>query len=118
MEHAVLLGLAMTAYIFGYYAFNLRDSSVEGNQRLAVLLAIISLAFTNLLFYATYLVAQNTTPYLTGGLLETGLLIMTWTTNAILVYMLAAGIWTMIKTLMESFTRGMKSRPGGGDRDE
>lgn len=117
---AVMMGLTATAGLFAYYAFKLRDSQVTSNQQVAVFLAIVSLAFTNMLFYTTYLVVQNTPElaYLNNGFLNPGLLIMTWTTNGLLAYMLAAGIWTMIKYLMESFTRGMKSRGGGGDRDE
>lgn len=117
MEQAVLLGLAATAGLFGYYAFQLRDSPIEGNQRLAVLLAIVSLAFTNLLFNSTYLVAQNTVPYLVGGVLEVGLMIMTWTTNLILAYMITASIYQLIKYFIKTFTDGIKGRSGGGDRE-
>jgi hypothetical protein len=119
MEHAVLLGLAMTAFIFAYYAFQLKDSGVESNQRLAVLLAIVSLAFTNILFYSTYLIAQNTVPYLTGGFIEIGVSVMTWTTNLILAYMLVAAFYQLIKYTVTAFTDGMKGgRKKGGGRGE
>lgn len=107
-EQAVVLGLAMTAFIFAYYAFELRDSPVENNQRVAIFLAFVSLAFTNLLFYTTYQIAQNSASYLTGGFLETGLLVMIWATNLILVYILLATIWTVGKWFIETVPNYLK----------
>ena len=109
-EQAVIMGIGFTAAMFGYYAFKLRESSIESNQRVAVFLAFISLLFTNMLFYATYLVAINNHPAIFGGgLLESGLLLMVWTTNILLFYMLAAGIYQLVRWIIKEAPRAFKS---------
>lgn len=118
-EEAVVIGLAFTAFMFGYYAFELRDSAVESNQRVALLLAFVSLFFTNILFYATYLIAQNNATYLTNGFLQTGLMIMMWTTSILLAYMFFASLWSLFgafKNFLTNWVKGDKGR--GGDRTE
>ena len=101
----IVLGLGLVAYLFLYSAFNLRESSVETNQTFAVFLALIGMAFTHILFYTVYLIAQNSAPYLTGGLLEAGLQVLVWVTALLALYLLFATIWSLIGWL-----GGMKQR--------
>lgn len=109
-ESAVVLGLGLTAYLFLYSAFNLRESQVKSNQTFAVFLALIGMAFTHILFYTVYLIAQSDASYLANTVLQAGLQLLVWISAALIVYLMVATIWSLI-----SYLTTLGKRTGGDD---
>ena len=109
-EESIIFGLVGITVIFAYYAFELRDSGNEGNQKIAVFLAFVSLIFANITLFTVYTVATTNASYLTTGPLTAALLIMIWTTNLLLLYMLAAGVVGVIKWCYVEFPKMIKGR--------
>lgn len=109
-EEGVIIGLLGIAALFAYYAFKLRESDNEGNKRIAVFLAFISLVFANITLFTVYDIANNSLAYLTGGALSVALLVMIWTTNLLMLYLLAAGVWGAIRWCAVEFPKMLKGR--------
>lgn len=107
-ELAVVGGLSFISAIFGYFAFALRESQEEFNQKIGVFLFFMSLLFVDLVMFTIYRLTQETATltFLTGGVMKTGLLVVIWVTVGLtvlllfsLVFMAISALWTMYQKI-------------------
>lgn len=98
-ELAIITGLGLISVMFGYYTRIFKESTEELNNKLSILFFFFSLLFLNLVMYAILLIGQNTVglTYLSNSVLNTGLLVMTYSTvGFLIIYFIILFVLTVI----------------------
>lgn len=92
VELTIMTGISVITAIFAYCSFSfwgMESDSEEGinwSRRLALLFLLLTVFFTDMLMYMTYLIAANNNiTYLQNGVLQVGLASVMWLTLACLV---------------------------------
>lgn len=106
-ELAVVGGLGFISAIFAYYAFQLRESGEELNQKIGVFLFFMSLLFADLLMFTIYQLTQETASlnFLTGSVMHTGLLVVIWVTVGLTTVLLFSLLLMVITVMWEWYKK-------------
>lgn len=103
---AVIAGLGIISTLFAYYAFEFRNSTQELLQKFSVFLFFVSLVFVDLVMYSIYYIANNEgLAYLSNGVIQTGLLVLTWTTVLLTFVLLLVILYMLIMAFKNYFQK-------------
>ena len=110
-EIGMIFAMAFISALFGYFAFEMKDSEVSIWRYTAIGFFFLSLIFVNMLIGIVLLVAQNSgLTYLQDSIIVWALFIINWVTIVLIVVFLAAVFYFMLKTGMEMLAGKKKNR--------